>query len=97
VWGESVEVSAPGIGDTTAESLAERWIAEKASPVNRSIGAGYSLIQVLIDAVARAGTLDADEVCAALAETNLMTIRHHIKFDANQFSRGRWCMAVAVG
>lgn len=87
-WGQSAGVSAPGIGNTTAESLAARWIAAKASPVNRSIGAGYSLIQVLIDAIERAGTLDADEVCAALADTDLMTIRHRVKFDENQFSRG---------
>jgi len=82
-WGDS-----PGIGGTTPESLAARWIAEKASPVNRSIGAGYSIIQVLIDAIERAGTLDADEVCAALAETDLDTIRHRVAFDENQFSRG---------
>lgn len=87
-WGESAGVSAPGIGNTTAESLAARWIAEKASPVNRSIGAGYSIIQVVIDAIERAGTLDADEICAALADTDLMTIRYRVKFDENQFSRG---------
>ena len=87
-WGQSAGVSAPGIGNTTAESLAARWIAAKASPVNRSIGAGYSLIQVLIDAIQRAGTLDADEVCAALEDTNLMTIRHRVAFDEDQFSRG---------
>jgi branched-chain amino acid transport system substrate-binding protein len=87
-WEESAGVSAPGIGDTTAESLAARWVAEKHTPVNRSIGAGYSIIQVLIDAVQRAGTLDADQVCAALEDTDLMTIRHRVAFDANQFSRG---------
>jgi branched-chain amino acid transport system substrate-binding protein len=87
-WGQSPGVSAPGIGSTTAESLAQRWIAEKHTPVNRSIGAGYSLIQVLIDAIQRAGTLDADDVCAALEETDLMTIRHRVVFDDNQFSRG---------
>ena len=82
-WGDS-----PGIGSTTPESLAARWLAEKATPVNRSIGAGYSIIQVLIDAIERAGTLDADEVNAALADTDLMTIRHRVVFDENQFSRG---------
>lgn len=56
--------------------------------MNRSIGAGYSIIQVLIDAIERAGTLDADDVCDALADTNLMTIRHRVVFDENQFSRG---------
>jgi len=83
-WGDS-----PGIGSTTPESLAARYLADTgADAVNRSIGAGYSIIQVLIDAIDRAGTLDADEVCAALAETDLMTIRHRVAFDGNQFSRG---------
>ena len=83
-WGES-----PGIGSTTPESLAERWLADTgADAVNRNIGAGYSIIQVLVDAIERAGTLDGDDVCAALADTDLMTIRHRVVFDENQFSRG---------
>ena len=82
-WGDS-----PGIGGTTPESLAARWITDTGKPVNRNIGAGYSIIQVLIDAIGRAGTLDADEVNAALADTDLMTIRHRVVFDENQFNRG---------
>lgn len=83
-WGDS-----PGIGSTTPQSLAERYLVETdALAVNRGIGAGYSIIQVLIDAVQRAGTLDADDVCAALASTDLATIRGRVAFDANQFSRG---------
>jgi branched-chain amino acid transport system substrate-binding protein len=88
-WGESPGVSAPGIGDTTAESLAARYLTDtSADAVNRGIGAGYSLIQVLVDAIERAGTLNADDVCDALAETDLMTIRYRVQFDENQFSRG---------
>ncbi len=84
-WGDS-----PGIGTTTPESLAARYLADTGAPaVNRCIGAGYSIIQVLVDAIQRAGSLDADKVCAALATTDLPTIRYTVKFDtANQFSRG---------
>jgi branched-chain amino acid transport system substrate-binding protein len=83
-WGDS-----PGIGSTTPESLAARYLnATGAAAVNRNIGAGYSIIQVLVDAIQRAGTLDADDVCAALANTDLLTIRGRVAFDANQFSRG---------
>jgi ABC-type branched-subunit amino acid transport system substrate-binding protein len=85
-WGDS-----PGIGTTTPESLAARYLADTdvdAEAVNRNIGAGYSVIQVLVDAIERAGTLDADDVCAALADTDLDTIRHHVAFDEAQFSRG---------
>jgi len=88
-WGESPGVSAPGIGNTTAESLAARYLADTHAPaVNRNIGAGYSLIQVLVDAIERAGTLNPQEVNSALADTNLMTIRYRVKFDENQFNRG---------
>ena len=88
-WEASPGVSAPGFGNTTAETLAARYLADTgAAAVNRNIGAGYSIIQVLVDAIQRAGTLNADDVSAALANTNLMTIRGQVKFDANQFSRG---------
>lgn len=82
-WGDS-----PGIGSATPESLAARWIADTGKPVNRNIGAGYSIIQVLADAIQRAGTLDAEDVNTALAATDLMTIRYRVKFDENQFNRG---------
>jgi branched-chain amino acid transport system substrate-binding protein len=83
-WGES-----QGIGSTTPESLAARYLNATGAPaVNRNIGAGYSIIQVLIDAIQRAGTLNATNICAALATTNLTTIRYRVAFDANQFSRG---------
>ena len=62
-------------------------------PVN--IGLGYYVIQVLVDAIERAGTLHSDSVNKALAGTDLMTINARVKFDANQFnlillSFGQW-------
>ncbi len=87
-WDPSFEDS-PGIGGTTPESLAERWTEEKGTPLNRNIGPGYSIIQVLIDAIERAGTLGGEAVNAALTDTDLMTIRHRVKFEGDtHFSRG---------
>jgi branched-chain amino acid transport system substrate-binding protein len=57
-------------------------------PVNRAIGPGYRTIQVLVDAVERAGTLDAQKVNEALAKTDLATIAQRVKFDENHFNRG---------
>jgi len=88
VWWDPSFGDSPGIGGTTTQSLAERWTEEADKPLNRNIGPGYSIIQVLIDAIERAGTLDREMVNAALAETDLMTVRHRIKFDENHFSRG---------
>jgi branched-chain amino acid transport system substrate-binding protein len=45
-------------------------------------------VQVLVDAIQRAGTLDTEKVNAALAQTDLPTICQRVKFDENQFSRG---------
>ena len=42
--------------------------------------------QVIFDAIERAGTLDGAEINKALAETDVMTICHRVKFDENQFS-----------
>jgi branched-chain amino acid transport system substrate-binding protein len=84
LWGNA---PAPFVG-TTPQSLAERWAKETSKQLNRGIGPGYRSIQVLIDAITRAGTLNGEKVNAALAETDLMTIGHRVKFDENHFSRG---------
>lgn len=71
----------PGIGDTTPQSLAERWIEDTGKPLNRGIGHGYAPLQVLFDAVERAGSLDPDAINAAMAETDLQTVNYLVKFD----------------
>jgi len=65
-----------------------RWAKDTGKQLNRNIGPGYSIIQVLIDAIERAGSLDGEKINAALAETDLMTVRHRVKFNENHFSRG---------
>jgi branched-chain amino acid transport system substrate-binding protein len=88
VWWDPSMKDSPGIGGTTPTSLAERWTTEMKQPLNPSIGPGYRAIQVLIDAIERAGTIDPEKVNAALAQTDLSTIGHRVKFDENHFSRG---------
>ena len=72
---------APGIGDTTPQSLADRWIEETDKPLNRGIGHGYHPMQVLFDAIERAGTLDPKALNQAMAETDMMTVNYQVKFD----------------
>ena len=84
-----------GIGATTPKSLAERWAKAKNQPLNPAIGSGYRSVQVLIDAIQRAKSVDSVKVNEALAATDLMTIGHRVKFDANHFNRtpiyfGQW-------
>jgi len=81
IWWDP-EYTGPGIGGTTPKSLAERWAADKDQPLNRGIGHGYAPMQVLFDAVERAGSLDSAAINAAMAETDLETVNYLVKFDA---------------
>lgn len=95
VWWDPSMKDSPGIGGTTPKSLAERWIKETKQPLNPGIGPGYRSVQVLIDAIQRAGSLDAEKVNTALSQTDLLTIGHRVKFDENQFNHaplmfGQW-------
>jgi len=56
--------------------------------VNPNIGPGYRSVQVLVDAIQRAGSLDPDKVNAALAQTDMKSIANRVKFDENHFNRG---------
>jgi len=93
-WNPAMQDS-PGIGDTTPQSLFERWEKKSKQPVNQNIGMGYCNTQVLIDAIERAGTFDSGKINEALKKTDLMTIYHRVVFDDENFSRypvsfGQW-------
>jgi len=64
----------PGIGDTTAETLFERWVKETGKPFNWGIGWGYFPMQVLFNTIERAGTLDGPTLNQAIGETDMLTI-----------------------
>jgi branched-chain amino acid transport system substrate-binding protein len=78
----------PGIGGTTPMSLYERWVEDTGRPLNPGIGWGYNGIQILADAIERAGSLDSEEVCQALSETDMPTISSpRVMFDENHSAR----------
>jgi ABC-type branched-subunit amino acid transport system substrate-binding protein len=96
-WSENFPATeCPGIGDTTPASLAQRWTTAKNGPVSQAIPCGYLSVQVLVDAIRRAGSLDRTKINTAIAQTDLQTINHRVKFDPNEhFSReplffGQW-------
>jgi ABC-type branched-subunit amino acid transport system substrate-binding protein len=100
-WGIGLEIkwsplfTTHGFGDTTPKSLLERWTKETGQPLNDNIGLGYYVIQVLVDAIERAGSIQTDAVNKALSQTDLMTINSRVKFDERQFnliplSFGQW-------
>jgi branched-chain amino acid transport system substrate-binding protein len=85
-----------GIGTRTAASLAADWAAETGDPLNRSIGSGYAGAQVMLDAIHRAGDVDGAAINAALATTDLNTLKGWVNFDpvthfsACPLSFGQW-------
>jgi len=94
-WSPLIE-GCPGIGDTTPQSLFERWVEQTGEPLNQGIGEAYPAVQILVDAIERAGTLDGEKVSKAIGETDMMTILRRVKFDPGiHFSRvpiffGQW-------
>ena len=96
-WTPAIK-NAAGIGDTTPQVLNDVWNKATGKPFQPMVGCGYSQIQVLIDAIQRAGTLDKDAVNAAIAQTDLKSMRGRLKYDVTQFSRlpiayGQWFSA----
>jgi branched-chain amino acid transport system substrate-binding protein len=89
--------NAVGIGGETPQGLVTRWYEYSGNePVPQGIGWDYAVAQTLFDAIERAGTLDADAVCQALADTDLITMWGRVVFEQdNQFQRvpcqfGQW-------
>jgi branched-chain amino acid transport system substrate-binding protein len=71
----------PGIGGRTSASLAEEWYKEKGIFVNRDIGwNGYATVQVILQAIEKAGVLDKEMINKAIAELESETIIGPIKF-----------------
>jgi len=96
IWWDPSYEGCPGIGGTTPMSLHERWVEATGEPINMSVGSSYETMQILIDSIERAGTLDADAVLKAIGETDMKTICGYTLFEEEtHFSRipltfGQW-------
>ena len=82
--GEGVVLSTPwhpGLGFPGTEAVNERHLEEEGRPADPVVGSAYALIEILADAIERAGTLDRDAIRDAIAETDgLETIIGPITF-----------------
>lgn len=94
-WSPSIK-GAQGIGNTTAQSLAERWYKAKNEPLAQGIGWNYAVAQTIFDAIERAGSLDADDIIKAVGETDINSMWGRVMFeDQTHFQRipcmvGQW-------
>jgi branched-chain amino acid transport system substrate-binding protein len=70
-----------------AAALAKRFEAETHQSQSQHIADSHTAAQVLLDAIATAGTLDREKINAAIAKTDKPYVVGPVKFDANNTSR----------
>jgi branched-chain amino acid transport system substrate-binding protein len=81
--GDGVFLSAgwhPALGYPGIEPMNQRHIDEEGRPADPVVGGAYSIVQILADAIERAGTLDREAIRDAIAATDLDTVAGHITF-----------------
>jgi len=66
----------PGVAELNAKHE-----AEYGRPADILIGPSYACVQILADAITRAGTLDRDAIRDALADTDMMTVIGQVSFN----------------
>ncbi|MCL6477873.1 MAG: ABC transporter substrate-binding protein [Peptococcaceae bacterium] len=81
-WWDPSWKGLPGINGTTPMSLYERWVKDTGKPLNPGIGWGYHGMQIVLDAIERAGSLDPEKIVQALKKTDMATISNpRVVFD----------------
>lgn len=84
--GEGVFLSAGwhwALGYPGVEAINERHMADEGRPADPIVGGAYSVLEILADAITRAGTLDHLAVRDALAATDMMTVAGQVEFREN--------------
>lgn len=72
-WHHAVDF--PGVAELNA-----KYKAEFGKPADIYVGPAYASIQIIADAIKRAGTLDRGKIRDAVANTDMMTVRGPVKF-----------------
>ena len=68
----------PGVAD-----LVQAHQAKYGKAAQATTGPAYAAVQILADAITRAGSLDRDKIRDAIAATNMMTVEGPVKFNAD--------------
>jgi branched-chain amino acid transport system substrate-binding protein len=70
----------PALGYAGTDPVNDRHIEEEGRPADPIVGGAYSLVQILADAIERAGILDTEAVRDAIAATDMETVVGPITF-----------------
>ncbi len=63
--------------------LNEAYVRRYGRPADPIVGPGYAAVQVLVDAISRAGAPDREKIRNALAETSMVTVMGPMRFRPN--------------
>jgi branched-chain amino acid transport system substrate-binding protein len=72
----------PGIDDAVNKRFVEGYQKMFKEPPTKFSAAGYNTMQILAEAIRRAGSTDAEAVRKAISETDYAGIMGNFKFDA---------------
>ncbi len=72
-WHNAVKY--PGVAELNAEH--QKRLGRPADPI---VGPSYACVQILANAIERAGSLDRDKIRDAMAATNMMTVEGPVRF-----------------
>ncbi len=61
--------------------MVQRYQAKFGKPAQATSGPAYAAVQILADAISRAGSLDHDKIRDAIAATNMNTVIGPVKFN----------------
>ncbi len=65
------------------DKINERFQKDFGRPADLLVGPAYACVQILADAITRAGTLDRDAIRDAIAATNMTTVEGPVTFNAD--------------
>jgi branched-chain amino acid transport system substrate-binding protein len=73
----------PALDFPGVDELNAKYQAKSGQPAQPHTGPSYASIQILADAIERAGTLDRDKIRDAIAATDMITVGGPVKFAEN--------------
>ncbi len=81
VWWSPWHPYKSSLSGKTCKQMADAWTTKTKKQWSQILGLDYCGLEVAVDAVKRAGSLDKEKIRKAVVDTNLDTIFGHIKFN----------------
>ncbi len=73
----------PSLNFPGVQALDQAYLAKYGKPAEATSGPAYAAVQILADAITRAGSLDRNKIRDAIAATNMNTVIGPVKFNSD--------------